>query len=155
MIVPAGDLASTDEPAPAIPGKSLLDEIPLRSPRCWSIIPEVTATLWRTRRGLRRKGLQSEVDELRRRKPAGERHEELPSHVAAFRAARRLVPIAPNCLTDSLALAAFMATRGISADLVFGVKLDPFAAHCWLQNRHAILNDGADGVTDFTPIMVI
>ena len=63
--------------------------------------------------------------------------------------------MAPNCLTDSLALASFLSRRSVSWQLVFGVKLDPFAAHCWLQDDGAVLNDAADSVSTFTPILVI
>ena len=48
---------------------------------------------------------------------------------ARFAGARRLVPIAPNCLTDSLALVGWLGPSPGTL-LVFGVKLDPFAAHC-------------------------
>ena len=70
-----------------------------------------------------------------------------------FIAARRLVPYAPNCLTDSLALVRWLGRSG--ALLVFGVKLEPFAAHCWVQFGNLLLNDRADTVTQFRPVRVI
>ena len=159
MIVSADAMASEADNRPAVPTSSLLDQVALLQPPAWPVLPEVAAIMWRTRRGLKRVGLQSEVDALRRRRPSEGRDsvpaEHLAEHLARFRAARRLVPVAPSCLIDLLALAAFLASRGIRADLVFGVKLDPFAAHCWLQNQRAILNDAADAVTDFTPIMAV
>ncbi|WP_448662534.1 lasso peptide biosynthesis B2 protein [Sphingomonas sp. CJ20] len=72
---------------------------------------------------------------------------------AGFDRARALVPLARNCLLDSLALDSMLATYGIGAYLVFGVALHPFEAHCWLQTRHAILNDSYDHVSRFTPIL--
>jgi hypothetical protein len=74
--------------------------------------------------------------------------------IAAFRAARRLVPIAPNCLYDSIALRRFLQRRGIAADLVIGAKLHPFGAHCWLQQGALVLNDTLSAARDFTPVLV-
>ncbi|NML08058.1 lasso peptide biosynthesis B2 protein [Sphingomonas sp. G-3-2-10] len=73
----------------------------------------------------------------------------------AFERARRMVPIARNCLLDSLALDHWLASRGIGSQLVFGIAPEPFAAHCWLQTRHSILNDSYDHVSGFTPILAL
>jgi hypothetical protein len=35
---------------------------------------------------------------------------------------------------------------------VFGVMATPFAAHCWIQDDQAILNDHYDRVSRFAPI---
>lgn len=72
-----------------------------------------------------------------------------------FAAARRLTPSAMNCLTDSLALLRWLAAHGSGATLVFGVKLDPFAAHCWAQTDELLLNDHAERVARFTPVRTI
>ncbi|MEA3017064.1 MAG: hypothetical protein QOI38_1786 [Sphingomonadales bacterium] len=74
--------------------------------------------------------------------------------VAQFLRARRAVPVAPNCLYDSLALRGFLARRSIPVDLVIGTKLHPFAAHCWLQDRTTVLNDSLAAARGFTPILV-
>lgn len=74
---------------------------------------------------------------------------------AAFAGSRSLAPFARNCLLDSLALDRWLTARGLAAMLVFGVKLDPFEAHCWLQVRNAILNDSYDHVSRFTPILAV
>jgi hypothetical protein len=36
---------------------------------------------------------------------------------------------------------------------VIGVKLNPFAAHCWLQVGDVVLNDLPERVAAFTPIL--
>ena len=72
-----------------------------------------------------------------------------------FTASRRWLPQTPNCLTDSLALLAFLARHGATAELVFGAKLDPFAAHCWVQVDTLLLNDSIDRIEPFTPVAVI
>lgn len=126
-----------------------------RAPRSarWRAVPEVAGTIALTRLRLHR-GLEGAVCHVRRRKPSRGLADAV-APAAVFRAARSLVPLAPNCLTDSLALAAFLSRRGAAWRLVFGVKLDPFAAHCWLQSEDAILNDAPDTVANFTPIIAI
>lgn len=74
---------------------------------------------------------------------------------AAFERSRPLVPIARNCLLDSLALDSWLARRGYGAQLVFGITPEPFAAHCWLQIPQALLNDSYDHVSSFTPILAL
>lgn len=73
---------------------------------------------------------------------------------ARFIAARRLVPHPANCLTDSLALVQWLG-RPQGALLVFGVKLEPFGAHCWVQLRDLLLNDRLETVERFRPVRVI
>ncbi len=75
--------------------------------------------------------------------------------IGRFLAARTLVPITPSCLLDSLALGRWLRRRSTRPALVFGVKLDPFAAHCWLQAGDLLLNDAPDRVAEFTPILVV
>lgn len=154
MLIPAEPFRGPSRALRPVPDRSLLDRAPRVPRRAWAVVPEIAATLWVTRGRLRRSGLECAVREVRRRTPAATATDPA-GHVALFRTARRLLPAAPNCLIDSLALSAFLARRSIHSELVFGVKLDPFAAHCWLQNDDAILNDAADSVTTFTPIMVI
>ncbi|HEX3423755.1 MAG TPA: lasso peptide biosynthesis B2 protein [Sphingomicrobium sp.] len=72
-----------------------------------------------------------------------------------FRNARRLVPISGNCLSESLGLIRWLAEHGGGATLVFGVKLDPFAAHCWIESRDTVLNDHPERVGRFTRVRTI
>ncbi|MCP1374691.1 lasso peptide biosynthesis B2 protein [Dyella lutea] len=73
---------------------------------------------------------------------------------AAFRRARLYVPIDMRCLLDSIAMANFLSRRGIAAHVVFGVALDPFSAHCWVQAGNLVLNDSLGNVASHTPIRV-
>ena len=57
------------------------------------------------------------------------------------------------CRFDSLALIEFLAHYGCFPDWVFGVTAEPFTAHCWVQDGDCVLNDSADFVGRFTPIM--
>lgn len=153
MLIPGEPLRTSASDQCAVPHRNFMD-CPQPFRKAWQLLPEIAATLWRVRRRLRHHGLEGAVGDVRFRKPCATRTNPLPD-LALFRAARLLIPTAPNCLTDSLALSAFLSRRGISFKLVFGVKLDPFAAHCWLQNDEAILNDAADSVAAFTPILVV
>ena len=75
--------------------------------------------------------------------------------VSRFQRARSFVPIKPICLQDSLALREWLARRGAGAALVLGVRLDPFAAHSWIQLGDMVLNDSADRVSAYTPILAV
>jgi hypothetical protein len=137
----------------AVPRRSLLDIASLSPRSGLPALPEVAASLWQARILLKRRGLEHAVRQCRPAMSVGTTDPLL--HVAAFRAARRLLPTPPNCLADSLALSRFLSRRNVASVMVFGVKLDPFAAHCWLQQDDVILNDAADAVATFTPIMAV
>lgn len=69
-----------------------------------------------------------------------------------FARSRLFLPAARLCVPDSLALARSIWRRGIDADLYFGVRLEPFAAHCWLQHDDVLLSDPLNFVADYTPV---
>jgi hypothetical protein len=75
--------------------------------------------------------------------------------VNAFYVLRYFYPREYLCLFDSLALLRFLAQYRFFPQWVFGVKLTPFAAHCWVQDRTLILNDTVENVQKYTPIMAI
>lgn len=138
-----------------VPRPSLLD-LRLGRPRL-RIVLRATRSLIRIRRRLRMGLIADEVQAVASAWHAVRttRAVQAGPIAAGFLAARRLVPIPPNCLADSLALAGFLACRGASAELVFGVKLQPFRAHAWVQTREMLLNDGFDGVGEYTPVLVV
>lgn len=72
-----------------------------------------------------------------------------------FRYLRPWYPRDYLCLFDSLALLLFLLRRGIRARWIFGVKEDPFAAHCWLQIGPVVLNEHLDRAKLYTPIMMV
>ncbi|WP_374394887.1 lasso peptide biosynthesis B2 protein [Sphingopyxis sp.] len=69
-----------------------------------------------------------------------------------YAAARVHLPWRRLCVPDSLALARFLWARGIAGDLLFGVRLDPFAAHAWVQFGELVLSDNVNVVADYTPV---
>ncbi|MCD9125783.1 lasso peptide biosynthesis B2 protein [Luteimonas fraxinea] len=113
----------------------------LRSQRVPLLRLIARASAYRQRHTGHRRGLCSETDLLRA--------------VEAFTRARLLVPIEPRCLLDSLSLLRFLARRGLYAHLIFGVSMDPFAAHCWLQTDDLVLNDSVGNVMAHTPIRTV
>lgn len=85
--------------------------------------------------------------------PGGDRS---PDRVAeAARAFWRMspwLPIEGECLVRSALLMCFLQQRGLGADWVFGVRLWPFTAHCWVQLDGICLNDDVERLTSYTPI---
>lgn len=59
------------------------------------------------------------------------------------------------CLLDSLTLLNFLARYGVYPHWIFGVKTDPFYAHCWVQQGELAFNDTPDYLKGFTPILVV
>lgn len=126
-------------------------------PSIGGIARVATSLVWAKRAARRNRIAQTIVAlEGRKRELAGAFE---PAVVVAsalgFAACRPLVPIARRCLIDSLALMDFLLARGQATTLVFGVRTDPFAAHCWVQTEHHILTCAADDALGFTPVMVL
>ena len=74
---------------------------------------------------------------------------------ARFNICRSLLPLKTICLRDSLALLEFLASKGRVADLVIGVEVAPFSAHCWVQAADQVLNDTLLRVRRHTPILAL
>jgi hypothetical protein len=75
--------------------------------------------------------------------------------VAIFRRLRALFPRRYLCLYDSLALIEFLARYGIFPNWIFGVRLEPWAAHCWVQEAGYAFNEDFEEAAGYTPVMVI
>jgi hypothetical protein len=73
----------------------------------------------------------------------------------AFDQLTPFVPFQGQCLFRSFLLLAFLRAGGGDADWVIGVRTYPFEAHCWLQAGDIVLDDAAERVCGFTPILVI
>lgn len=153
---------ATDEPCPiravaaATPLHSLVELQGSQSRSRSSMLPEILLRLILIRLQLRRGRLSTVLAKLSMRNWVDdEDRARSDALIATYLATRRMLPMAPNCLRDSVALGRFLARRGLPFKLVFGVKVSPFAAHCWLQSGMIVLNDSLDSVADFRPILVI
>lgn len=69
-----------------------------------------------------------------------------------YAASRVKLPWRRLCVPDSLALSRFLWRRGIPVEVYFGVRLDPFAAHAWVQHDEMVLSDNVNVVADYTPV---
>ena len=83
------------------------------------------------------------------------RAQPLEMSIQRFHQARAYVPIASSCLGDSLALRRWLARRGHGCALVFATRLEPFAAHCWIEADGVVLNDTPERIATFAPVAVV
>ena len=136
------------------PTSSLLDDWAGEPTRSWRDFGRITILLHRTRIHLARRPiaeiLNKVASDLQGPSRASSRGDVLALAVR-FSAVRRLIPIRRNCLLDSLAMIRWLGPSEQLA-LVFGVKLDPFAAHCWVQLEDCAINDRLDHIAPFSPV---
>jgi len=93
-------------------------------------------------------------DDRHAAKPRGELS--AAEHAArAFLSARALCPIERSCLLDCLAMLDRLGDKSGHARLVFGVRLNPFGAHCWLQTERKLLTDAHDTIGEFVPVLSV
>ncbi|HEY0630353.1 MAG TPA: lasso peptide biosynthesis B2 protein [Sphingomicrobium sp.] len=117
-------------------------------------------SLWRTlvrvRRALKTLALETILSDVTTDgTDRADASESVAERATCFAAARKAIAIAPNCLLDSLALLEWLGPSRGAASLVFAVKLDPFAAHCWIQSNDLLLNDRLDEIARFHPVRVV
>jgi len=75
--------------------------------------------------------------------------------IRGFEHARLLRTAAERCLARSIALSLCLASQGVHAHVVLGVRLAPFGAHCWAQVGDEVLNDSVEEVIRYKPILFI
>nr|WP_314121547.1 lasso peptide biosynthesis B2 protein [uncultured Brevundimonas sp.] len=114
----------------------------------------IFATLWADV-ARRRPTLQSLSRRLTGRRG---RRDDLDAIAARVRLFRQLLPYAPTvgaCLFQAELLLRFLNAAGLDADWVFGVRVWPFLAHCWLQVDDYCVSQSPDTLTIYRPIMAI
>lgn len=139
-----------------VPARTLIDERSSASFRVSDVL-RISQCVWTLRLRLRRDPIAKLLEGvLISAAGTGKRVSEtdLDAKVRRFNAARRWVPVKGNCLLDSLALITWLGDAGRKMELVFGAKLNPFGAHCWLQLDDLVLNDRLESVAAFTPVRV-
>ena len=123
----------------------------------WNLLRAHALAKW----SLKRRPIKEVVEAARLRKKRAATAGELDTErartlVSAFFYLRPLLYTAHNaCLLDSLTLTRFLALYGVFPDWVFGVKTDPFYAHCWVQQGGYVFNDSPDDVGEFARILVV
>lgn len=124
----------------------------------WRVCTAYTSAKW----ALRRRPIKEVVEAARLRKkeetsPSGRLDlDTVRPLVTAFVYLRPLFFTSKEaCLLDSLTLVNFLAGYSVFPQWVFGVKTDPFYAHCWVQQGGFVFNDTPDYVRGFSPILVV
>ena len=123
---------------------------------CQAIIAQAGAELQ-----LRRRKIGGVLAAIRGRRQRAIRNEaqlsseDIFEHATAFRASSKFFPTHGQCLRRSVALTNHLLTRQRVVDMVFGVSVRPFRAHCWVEHSGVVLNDTVEGVRRYTPILVI
>lgn len=136
---------------------SLLDDAALPRAGLPAIL-RAAACVVRARQHLARRSLREIVEAIRERRqrtPPTGKAAATENAARRFLAARALVPGERRCLPECLALLDWLGAEAPHATLVFGVRLDPFAAHCWLQTDHRLLTDAADELGAFVPVLAV
>ncbi|WP_168075243.1 lasso peptide biosynthesis B2 protein [Caulobacter sp. SSI4214] len=78
---------------------------------------------------------------------------DLSADLAGFERLRPWLPIDGECLSRSYHLRLFLRARGHDPRWVFGVRVWPFMAHCWLQVGDMALDDDLERLVAYHPIM--
>lgn len=86
--------------------------------------------------------------------PAGDRHINLQVG-SALQTAQWLISTQDSCLAKSIAAMWMLSGRDDYAKMIFGVRMHPFMAHCWVQNEQGLITDRFEDVETFTPILVV
>lgn len=142
-----------------LPDQSLTETLDVGSrPGTWlRDLVEVTALVHSARRTVARRHLTGAFARTAAARASELRHQDKDLRdrlVGRFLAVRSFVPQPAKCLHDTLALSRFLARRHLFPDIVIGVKLHPFAAHCWLQDGTTVLNDALTSARDYQPVLV-
>ncbi|MEW6323529.1 MAG: lasso peptide biosynthesis B2 protein [Acidobacteriota bacterium] len=147
----------TPRPEPLAPPR----EWPAAEARRFRASPLVMARLFAAERQYRyavaSEGLASALVRLQREThpAAPDPHAITLRTVRAYQAVRRAFRqgrTATDCLFRSLALAAVLRRRGVSADLCIGIVDVPFAAHAWVESGGVVLNESLARRLEFVTI---
>ncbi len=127
---------------------------------CTSIFANFLKATTRVNRQLRESSLESIIGSIAKRREAYARvvqafDRDCAKLTSAFSKLRPVFPRNYLCLFDSIALIEFLSQYRIFPTLVFGVRPEPFGAHCWVQMADMVLNDTVEYASAFTPIMAI
>lgn len=157
LLVPDANGGQLPAPATLIEATCDLAIDPRGKARLGDIAGAVLAQ-YRASRRLRRLSLQAILatpGAPQRAMPAGDVLVRAQRLAAAFSAVGLVLRTADRCLPRAIAMRDQCHRVGIAPVLVFGVRRDPFAAHCWVQLGDAVLVGDLEQVRLFTPILVV
>ncbi|MBO9375573.1 lasso peptide biosynthesis B2 protein [Sphingomonas histidinilytica] len=148
-------LPVTSIPRPDVALNSIGDGRPTKSMIAQAIYAQAMSTV-----SLRVRSFSQIVESLRTRKKNGQalKRERRAAYIdikSTFTRTTLLFPPADRCLARSLAFLSVCHAYRLYPTIVFGVRTNPFAAHCWVQSEDHILQDDAAEAPLFTPIMAI
>lgn len=141
-------------PRPQRSARAALDADPAlkAAPVRWIQLVALWRAVWQARRAERR-AFAARL--ARPEAPPSALTAELLADLAVY---RRLVPWLPvdgACLFRSQMLRAYLAALGHGVTWTFGVRTWPFIAHCWLQVEDMALDDEAERLVAFHPILAV
>jgi hypothetical protein len=141
---------------PALPASLSPTPAISHEPSLWGIASAAAAVLC-ARHAIKRRGLAATIADLRRQRETMRPSKgDAPDRIAAsFGDANRLVSALDQCLPRSMAMGRRLFRAGLPADLIIGVAVQPFRAHCWVQFEGRLLVDEPDTVRLFTPILML
>ena len=146
-------------PSPAFvpPTRDLLDRNRRSSLRD---VVQILAAEISAQRRLRRRPLAEIVEQCRTSRPPStlavqQARSGAERIAAAFERSGLFLGAADRCLARALAAMIICHARGIYPALVFGVRVNPFAAHSWVQIADSVVVGDFEQVRLFTPILLV
>ena len=161
-LIARGVIASAAQgpaPLPPLPDSRDLVLPPALRPRRRDVARSLAARL-AMRQRLRRVRLARLLEEscsatARRREPPRDAEPRILALAGAFAASRAFLRSQDRCLADALAMMALCRREALCATLIFGVRLDPFAAHCWVQARQVVITGDVDDARTCSAILAV
>lgn len=140
--------------SPTRTARAALDAAPdiKSTPTTWRHLQVLVRSAATARRMLRRPFVERIGGQ---RVAAGAVSGRLLADIAVFRRLAPWLPIDGACLFRSLMLRAYLNDLGHGVTWCFGVRTWPFQAHCWLQVEDMALDDEAERLCAFHPIMAV
>jgi hypothetical protein len=102
----------------------------------------------------RRRGFAQTLPTPRGAAASGDVTSALLADVAVYRRLSPWIPLDGLCFFRSGMMLGYLQALGHRAHWVFGVRTWPFRAHCWLQAGDVALDDEAERLAAYAPIMV-
>lgn len=147
-------LAGAALTAPTRSARAALDaDLDLKdAPVRWTHLVALVRAAWEARRTERR-AFAKRLE--RPAVPPSTLTRELLADLAVYRRLVPWLPIDGACLFRSQMLRAYLADLGHGVTWTFGVRTWPFIAHCWLQVEDMALDDEAERLVAFQPILAV